>query len=470
MGKHKLGIVADAGCPTGFATVTHGIAGILQDSGEYEIEIVAINYDGRPNEWSKRFKLWPARLGGDFLGVGILPEFLEQTKPDSLLLFQDFWNISLYVGAAGDREGMVAYYPVDSPNIKGQYMIPLAVLPAMICYTKFGVEESCRAAKECWAKVKEQALVNKLDVITTFGASVGAGFDPISRMAIPARSISVPAHRLYQLRNPESYNIIPHGIDMQAFKPLSRKGSRKMLSLPIDKFIIGNVNRNQSRKRLDLCIRAFAEFAKTRNDAILILHCVKTDGQGWDLEQLADYYGVSDKVIFTHSIFKDAMATVDQLNLLYNSLDIQINTGGGEGWGLTTFEGAAVRVPQVVPDWSATKEIWEGSGVLLKVQTVRHEPGMINTMQASIDTNHLVEVLSELYESPQKREEIGEKCFQVINRPEYRWEEVGKKFDKVFKETAGKKPPALPVAVTTKGIEEIKRFNSGGKIKMSSSK
>lgn len=459
MAKLKLGIIGDAGCPTGFATVTHNVVDQLLATGDYEIEIIGINFDGRPNEWSQKYKIWPAALGGDLLGVGLIPRFINEFKPDCFMMFQDFWNIPLYLGQIPQGQpGLFAYYPVDAPNIKGQYMLAIAGTNATACYTKFGIEESVRGAKESWEVLREKAEKDNAHILENIDIGIAGGLGPHGQ-AMQNKILRIYVQRLSALRRPESYSQIPHGIDVKSFYPLdSKKGARKLTGLPLNGFIVGNVNRNQSRKRIDLTIRGFSEFAKTHSDALLLLHCVKTDMQGWDLQQLVQYYGIQDKVIFTHTLFKDMQATIDQLNLVYNSLDVQINTGGGEGWGLTTFEGAAARVPQIVPDWSATKEIWEGSAKLLKVASVRHEPAQINTMQAVIDTSHLVELLSELHDDTAMREDVAEKCFQVTQRDEYKWENVGKKFDSVFKSIAGKQIPHAPTPVTNKGLIEFQKM------------
>lgn len=455
--KLKLGIIADAGAPTGFATVTHNIAEYLQNSGEYDIQIIGINFDGQPNQWSKKYNIWPARLGGDLLGVGLIPRFVNEVKPDAFLLFQDFWHLPLFLSKMPNQPGTVLYYPVDSPNIKGQYMLTMSAGCAHACYTKFGVDESLRGATEAWDKFKEYGRQNNADVADTFTVEVGGMLDPFTRMPIPSSPLKLFAKRLRALTRPEAYTVIPHGIDTSMFKPISKKGSRKLLGLSVEGFYVGNVNRNQSRKRQDLSLRAFAEFAKDKPNAKLILHCVASDAQGWDLEQLAQYYGVIDKVIFTHAMFKNSVASTEQLNYLYNALDVQINTGGGEGWGLTAFEGAGCRIPQIVPDWSATKEIWENHGKLIKVISVRHEPSQVNTMQAVIDTGHLVEILNEFYESPTAIEECGNSCYEVTQRPEYRWENVGKQFDTLFKKVAGTIPTGGPVALTSKGQIDLKK-------------
>src|SRR6267142_3087966 len=255
--KLKLGIIGDAGAPTGFATVTHNLARELKKTGEFEIEIIGINYDGRPNQWSQEFKIWTARLGGDLLGIGLIPEFYNQFKPDVFLMFQDFWNIPTFIAQCPpDSKGLVTYYPVDSPNMKGQFALPLSMLSQVICYTQFGVNETVRAAKEAWGDVKIHALKSNIDVFDRFAIQIATPVDPFGRSPPLQKQVMVSAWQLKQLALPETYKIIPHGIDLKAFNKLpSKYVARKQLGLPVKGFYIGNVNRNQSRKRQDLSIR-----------------------------------------------------------------------------------------------------------------------------------------------------------------------------------------------------------------------
>jgi glycosyltransferase involved in cell wall biosynthesis len=456
MAKIKVGMIADAGAPTGFATVTHNVALALQETGDYDIEILGINFDGKPNKWSKVLNIWPARLGGDFLGIGHTDEFYKEVKPDVTFLFQDFWNINHYIAQLPEQApGIVTYYPVDSPNIKGQYMLPIGATAASACYTEFGVKESIRGAKEAWTKVKQEARDMNMDLLNFITVHVYNGPTPGQRDGFGG-DVIIPVKRLKQLTEPSGYEIIPHGVDVHTFYPIDKKDARKALKLGTDWFIVGNVNRNQSRKRLDLTVRGFAEFAKDKPNARLVLHCVRSDPRGWDLGQLALYYGIEDKLILTHALFDGARATEDELNQIYNSFDVQINTCGGEGWGLTNFEGAACGIPQIVPKWSATEEIWEGSGILLESVSVKHELSAINTMHAVIDTKQLSDELNLLYEDEQWAARIGEQCFAVTQRPEYKWENVAKKFDALFKKNAGRSPLSGEVALTREGVIKLK--------------
>ena len=466
MSKIKLSAICDAAAPTGFATVTHNVMGYLQETGEYDINILGINFDGKPNEWSKKFNIWPARIGGDFLGVGATADFIKQTSPDVTFLFQDFFNLPLYISELPPlHPGVVAYYPVDAPNIKGTFLLAMGCTVAVACYTDFAVAESVRGTKEGWKKLLSDAKQANVQTLGTFNLQAGGGTDPITGQVVGGREFLVSASRIHALTRPENYNVIPHGIDLKSFHALDRTKCRKFFDLPIDAFIVGNVNRNQPRKRIDLSIRAFSKFAKGKSNVYLLLHSVRNDPSGWDIAQLSRYYDVADKVIPSHKFFEDKTATVSELNRLYNALDVQINTGGGEGWGLTSFEGAASRIPQLVPEWSATKEIWADAGELIKVAAVSHNVSSINLMHCVIDCDDLAEKLNNLYEDKTYREQVGDKCYEVTQREEYKWENVGKQFDTLFKESAGKAVPEGTIALTMEGALQLKNTFSPSKKK-----
>jgi glycosyltransferase involved in cell wall biosynthesis len=449
--KIKLSAICDAGAPTGFASVSHQILGYLQDTGEYEINILGINFKGIPNQWSKKFNIWPAALGNDFLGIGYTEPFLKATNPDLLFLFQDFWNIPHYLAHRPAKLPSVLYYPVDAPNIKGQYMLALAAGNEHVCYTHFGVQESVRGATEAYDTVVKKATKKGINAASQLVAAVN---NPVM-LAQEEAQVEASAQKLVQMKDEDHYHVIPHGIDTEHFFPLDKEFARVTLGLNMDWFIVGNVNRNQSRKRQDLMLKAFSIFAKDKPDVRLALHCVRNDAKGWDLSQLAEYYGVRDKILFTHDLFSGRQAAMDELNVIYNVLDVQFNTGGGEGWGLTSFEGAASGIPQVVPNWSATKEIWAGHAWMLDIVEVRHEPYMINTAQGVIDTAQAARYMQELYEDRNKLEKLGAECKAVVERPEYSWQAVGAQFDKVFKSAIGKPLVFEPVAFNEEGEKYI---------------
>jgi hypothetical protein len=64
--------------------------------------------------------------------------------------------------------------------------------------------------------------------------------------------------------------------------PLTLLNAGKELGVPEDTFIVFNGNRNQPRKRIDLTIKGFIEFAKDKPDARLWLNMGSKD-MGWEI-------------------------------------------------------------------------------------------------------------------------------------------------------------------------------------------
>ncbi len=156
--------------------------------------------------------------------------------------------------------------------------------------------------------------------------------------------------------------IIPHGVDTQVFRPLfpltgniveARKAARHQpyaqQRRAHDAFIVLNANRNQPRKRIDITIAGFAKFAADKpDDVMLYLHMGMTD-IGWDIRELARRHGIMDRLIITHEGDNIPGSSPEQLNRIYNTCDVGINTSEAESWGLTAFEHAATGAAQIVP-------------------------------------------------------------------------------------------------------------------------
>ena len=152
--------------------------------------------------------------------------------------------------------------------------------------------------------------------------------------------------------------VAEHGFSDDVFKPLPKSLARAYVGLPDEDFLILNLNRNQPRKRLDVCMEGFVLFVKGLADepvrARLVLGCETNRGRGaWDLLTVlraycrkhgADADDMAKRVITLNQAHR---RTDRDINALYNSADVGINTAEGEGFGLCSFEGAGLGVPQV---------------------------------------------------------------------------------------------------------------------------
>lgn len=368
--------VADAVVHTGFSRVTHNVLDYLQRS--WDVHLLGLNYLGDPHPYP--YAIYPAVIGGDTWGIGRLKELIEKVKPDVIVINNDPWNIALYLKEIQDLPvPIVAYMPIDARNqMTARHLNPLALA---IAYTDFGKRE------------------------LKFGGYMG------------------------------DTDVIPHGVDANVYHPMDKIEARKALSfskdVSLNAFIFGNVNRNQPRKRLDLTLQYFAEWwvrAGQPRDAHIFLHASNRD-IGFQLTQLAAYYGVLTQLIMTNPNMNPShgVAEVDMLKI-YNAFDVQLNTGLGEGWGLTTHEGMACGVPQILPDYAAFGEWCKDAAVLVPCTTFAATPQTINTIGAIPDMEEFILAMDTLYHDAQARERWGLAGFRRATEPRFRWVTIAKQF------------------------------------------
>lgn len=375
----------DACSNTGFGRVTHSVLEHL--AKEHEVCVLGINYTGDPHEHP--YKIYPACVGGtqDRFGVNRIPEILHKERPDVVICLNDIWVVNQFWERCQFLKDdlkfkFIAYFPVDSESY----------YPDMLQNMPF------------W------------DLAITFTVNC--------------------AHRILSHKiNIPRLGVLPHGVDNGRFYPISKEEARQELGLPLDKFIVFNGNRNQPRKRIDLTIQAFADFAVDKPDTMLYLHMGAKD-LGWDVMPLfhreMNKRGLDDKhrLILTSPNMNYMAAPPDSLlNTIYNACDVGLNTADGEGWGLVSFENASCRKPQVVPNHTACKDIWEGAAQLADIATWVVDKDL-GVERGLVDVKHTAHLLTELYEDESIYAEVADACYAVTQRPEYRWESVAMGFSK----------------------------------------
>lgn len=379
----------DACCNTGFARVTHSVLEHL--AKEHEVHVLGLNYSGDPHEYP--FKVYPASNVhcGDRFGIPRIPEVLQKVRPDVFICLQDIWVCNqVWERCQFLKDELkfkfICYFPIDSEAYFGDMLRNIPHWDMAITFT-----------------------VNCAHRILAHG---------------------VKAERL---------GVLPHGVDIGKFSPMNRDEARDALGLPKDKFIVLNANRNQPRKRIDLTIQAFAEFAKDKPDTMLYLHMGAKD-MGWDVIPLfnreMEARGVDPvkRLVLTSTELNYMDAPPDEmLNRIYNACDVGINTADGEGWGLVSFEHASCKRPQVVPNHTACADIWEEAALLTDIATWVVDKDL-GVRRGLVDINSAVDNLNKLYHDKELYAEVADACHAVTQRKEYRWEHVAAGFSQAIKD------------------------------------
>ncbi len=393
--NRKVLWVGDAGVATGFERCTRAACNALHARG-WEVRVLGINHGGDPHDYD--YPVYPAARPfrrEDAFGTVRLPHMVREHDPDVVVLLNDPWNIPAYMRQleCADYQGVtVGWIAVDGNNCRGG---ALGGLDLAVFWTQFAANEARSGGYE--------------------GASA----------------------------------VVPLGVDLEVFQARDRKEARSKERIGIerfsDSFIVGNVNRNQPRKRLDLTIQYFAEWVQEHGieDAALFLHVCPTGDQGYDLRQLADYYGLAGRVVLSEPDIGNG-APEGALAWMYACMDAMITTTQGEGFGLTQLEGMACGIPQIVPDWSALGEWTQGAALRVPCTSTIATPNGINAIGGIADKAQCIAALDRLYRDGALRHELSCAGMKLASSDCYRWDNVGAAFVQAVKSVLQK--PVLKVA------------------------
>lgn len=371
--KPRLLWVGDAVVSTGFARCTHETLKAFHP--DWDVVVLGLNYMGDPHPHP--YPIYPCWSGGDAFGVRRIKSLVSELKPDAIVIQNDPWNIGVYLQQLKDFDvPVIAALAVDGKNCATARV--LNKLSLAIFWTKFGLEE----------------------------ARIG-GFEGDAV-------------------------VCPLGIDLSVFKPTGTKvAARKALGLPErtgEAWIVGNVNRNQPRKRLDLTIEYFCEWVRRDHpDAYLYLHIAPTGEQGYDAQQLMDYYGCPDRLILAEPDMGYG-ASERHVVATYNAFDVQISTTQGEGWGLTTMEGMACGIPQIFPDWSALGEWATKAGYAVPCTSTAVTPNKVNVIGGIPDKKEFVTALAAVHNEAQLRVDMRRAGLEIAADPRYDWTNIARDF------------------------------------------
>ena len=370
---------------SGYARVLDSLLGALTRA--YEVTLFSVAEYGSPVP--REFPVRGNELMGDVYGREQLPGLLRAVDPDVVLLHGDADLFSIHADAVDSyrRERpharAVVYCPIDWPTLPRPVAAALARADAVALYTEFG------------RGVLERSL----------------------------RELGLPQPAL---------DVIPHPVDTGAFASLP--GARRRLLGPgrEDAFVVLNANRNIRRKRLDLTLRGFAEFAGDRPGALLYVHAGPGDF-GFDLPGLARELGIEDRMVVTPHEGRRPRVSDERLNLVYNACDAGLNTADAEGFGLVAFEHAATGAPQVVPDHGPAAELWRDSALL-----AANEPSAVAA------------ALGRLHDDPRLRADLGRRGRDLASSPRFALDAVAARFEQLLAEPRARRArePRAGAAVT----------------------
>jgi D-inositol-3-phosphate glycosyltransferase len=381
---------------TGFGTVSHQLGDALYQAG-HQVTQIAINYHyPQPHEIPWKLLPVPPRVPVE----QAIEQVLDRNSYDAVIGLNDLWVLNQWWRVvAGHTVPFFGYFPVDSIYVDRDLTRYLPHWAGVATYTNFG---------------KQQLQDN---------------------------GYTGPCA------------IIPHGLDMDVFKPMNKREVRAAIGLAesqpnlMESFIVLNTNRNSPRKDVALTIEAFAKFAKGKplppepGAPVLWLHMGDPD-MGFPIRrlynELVEDWEQRPLIPFHDSNHPKVAPAI--LAAYYSAADVFISTSRAEGWGLCPFEAAFCGTPSVLGNHSVHKELWDdGAAVLVNPtswlwETVAGVNSLLGTAypytikRPVLSANWFALALHGLYASPDWRAAMSKDAIARFRSAGYDWPTVRAKF------------------------------------------
>jgi glycosyltransferase involved in cell wall biosynthesis len=399
---NRILIIGDAVAPTGFARVIRSIFERVRE--DFELHQLATRYDGGPHEYP--WKLYPAAKGKSVYGYDQIVPLMATIKPAIVFLLYDIPFQIPYLEElrkVAKQPKIVIYSPVESGPIAPEIMLGLCGVSRYVMYTDYGRDEIAKSVERIRAE-QPHFQFPELDVIPH----------------------GVDSHRFYPLGNDERGDI-----------PARRLEARRAMNFDDDEhlnaFIVLNANRNMPRKRIDLTMQGFAQFARDKPANVKLYLHMATEDTGWNVAILAKRYGIFKRLMMTRADNVRPQFSDEQLNLLYNACDVGITTTTGEGWGMVSFEHAATRAAQIVPRHTSMAQLWDGAAEFIDPVIKLTYPG--NLTEAHLVTpDGVAAALERVYRDRDHRRLLADAAYRNATRPEFDWNSIASRWKQLFLE------------------------------------
>jgi glycosyltransferase involved in cell wall biosynthesis len=365
-----------------------------------KLDIVAVNYFGEDYSESDNIRVISAKrrdVAEDDFGRYVFMRSIMDIDYDLVFILQDLGVVVPVIPHVkklledkknGNRKQFksILYFPVDfalTPNLA----VGLEFFDVLATYTDYGKNHVLRLRPDLKAKVK----------------------------------------------------VVPHGNNMENFYPVPSEEAqsfrKEYFKENSDKFIIGCINRNQSRKDIPTTIFGFLEYWEEHNkNSFLYLHMNPKDPMGWNLKTILAQTPLKEGVDYGFPPVEDYNkgSDVSKLNLIYNSLDCFLSTATGGGWELTVTEAMSAKKPVVIPKHTSFEHLGgQNAERAYFLETLYPIVAMVdNIIRFQCDLYEISDVLHQVYLDKTSRAIDQtlkiEKAYNFVESHD--WKEISKSF------------------------------------------
>ncbi len=403
----KILALFDYNSITGFSTVSNNLVKNWKEffGDNLSMDIVAINYFGNDYTEGKNIRVISAKekdVAKDDFGRYAFLRSMRDGNYDLIFILQDLGVVSpmvKFIKEAQNEQRLrnngitfksVFYFPVD-----------FSLLPSMTAYLDF---------------------FDYLATFTEYGKA--------------------QVLRLNQKVSKKLF-VIPHGNNMEHFNVIPKDEAlafrKEYFGKNADKFIVTNINRNQSRKDIPTTIFGFLEYWTEYNkNSFLYLHMHPNDPMGWNLRTILAQTPLLEgrDFMFNKELEHHKGASVETIKKIYNASDVYLSTATGGGWELPVTEAMACKLPCVIPNHTSLGELGANG----------KRAYMLNTLYPiSAMVDNIIRFQSDLYEIAEtidlvkKQKETNDKEYTQKIELAYdfvsnlNWSDIAKTFAKAIR-------------------------------------
>lgn len=388
--------LGDAGCHTGFGTVTHGIGERLVSKHGHDVHVLAVNWRGDHYPTNLKMYLANQKVQGDVYGQSRFVEMLATVEPEVVVMLNDPFVVAKFLF----RNNW------DSEKILLQYRPILAYMPVD------GINQPTT-----WSIVRR---VTQPVLMSHFGRTWA----------------------------PEA-PVVPHGVDADLYHPATpdspytssggklvtdKKSAKEALGYDPNVFLVVRVDRNSRRKDFSSTWKALVPLMKKHEDIQVHFHCRPIGEDGVEMPQLFSREPELAERFATPGNHDTHIGWSQQdLAILYNAADLVVSTSWGEGFGLTLAESIACGTPVIAQNTSAITEVVGPGGILVEpAGTITVTSGEDQWLP---DVSAFTQAIEKLYAAADLRAELGARGREHV-LANFSWEDAADRFDVLINQLA----------------------------------
>ena len=322
-----------------------------------------------------KFKLLaPKSYTDEQYGFEFIQDFIKSEEPDFVITSMDMHLSFTLTQMIKDLQftmdkkfKWINYFPMDREDFKRLEIDAFRFADVNVCITKFGVDK----IHSYNPKVRIEQIYHPLDL---------------------AEFPEVDSEKLIEFRH-------------KAWKNLAD-----------DAYQVGTVNRSFARKDTARLVRCFVEFLKKTKDTAVYIHGNARTIEGIDLVKMSmENEAPKNRMAYLPAHYSEVDGVNQEtLNMIYRSFNQFVTVSTGEGFGFSTVEALACKVPIIAPYNTSFPELIGDNGYLVKPSEMTFLNNKSTTMWPIVNIDAVVERMLYVYEHPEEAKERAEGGYKWV--------------------------------------------------------